>query len=140
MIVIAISALLLATALPNFAPAIARANLQSSARDVVSALRYCRGYAMIKGRDGLFELNTQEHIYRVSGKAKKFTIPEDIEIGLFTTTTETLNESAGRIRFFADGSSTGGRVTLVGINQTLVIDINWLTGDIKLGDRDEVDR
>jgi general secretion pathway protein H len=51
-----------------------------------------------------------------------------------------LDEGTGRIRFFPDGSATGGRVTLIGQNQTLVVDINWLTGEIKLGDKDAVDQ
>lgn len=140
MIVIAISAIVLATLVPNFAPAIERAKLNAASRDVVSALRHCRGYAMIKGEDALFEINTINHTYRISGRNKLYHIPESIQLGLFTTTTETLDEGTGRIRFFPDGSATGGRVTLIGQNQTLVIDINWLTGEIKLGDKDAVDQ
>lgn len=140
MIVIAISAIVLATLVPNFTPAIERAKLHASSRDIVSALRHCRGYAMIKGEDALFELNTIAHTYRISGRKKLYNIPDSIELGLFTTSTETLDEGTGRIRFFPDGSATGGRVTLIGKNQTLVVDINWLTGEIKLGDKDVVDQ
>ena len=140
LIVIAISAIVLATLVPNFAPAIERAKLNAASRDVVSALRHCRGYAMIKGEDALFEINTLTHTYRISGRNKLYQIPESIQLGLFTTTTETLDEGTGRIRFFPDGSATGGRVTLIGQKQTLVIDINWLTGEIKLGDKDVVDQ
>jgi len=140
MIVIAISAIVLATLVPNFTPAIERAKLHAASRDVVSALRHCRGYAMIKGEDALFEVNTIAHTYRISGRKKLYHIPESIDLGLFTTSTETLDEGTGRVRFFPDGSATGGRVTLIGQNQTLVVDINWLTGEIKLGDKDVVDQ
>lgn len=140
MIVIAISATILATLVPNFAPAIERTKLHAAARDVVSALRHCRGHAMIKGEDAIFELDTSKNTYQITGRKKSYQIPESIELSIFTTTTETVSDNAGRIRFFPDGSATGGRVTLIGQNQTLVIDINWLTGEIKLGDKDEVDQ
>lgn len=140
LIVIAISGLLIATVIPNFAPAISRAKLQSATRDIVSALRHCRGYAMVRGVDAVFELNTVQHKYKVPGKSKEFIISEDIDLGLFTTTSETIDESTGRIRFFPDGSATGGRVTLTGTNQINVIDVNWLTGEIRMGDKDVVDR
>ena len=95
---------------------------------------------MIKGEDAVFELDTAKNTYQITGRKKSYQIPESIELSLFTTATETLDDNAGRIRFFPDGSATGGRVTLIGQNQTLVIDINWLTGEIKLGDKDEVDQ
>ena len=140
LIVIAVSALLLAVLVPNFAPAISRAKLHSASRDISSALRHCRGYAMIKGQDAILELNTATHQYQISGKNRTYHIPEEIEIGLFTTTSETIDETTGRIRFFPDGSSTGGRVTLTGKAQTTVIDISWLTGEIRMGDKNAVDQ
>lgn len=140
LIVIAIGALMIAVMAPNFGPAISRAKLQSASRDLASALRHTRGYAMIKGQDALFELNTGAHAYRVSGRNRVYHVPEEIGLGLFTTTTETVDESTGRIRFFPDGSSTGGRVTLEGGKQSVVIDINWLTGEIRMGNKDVVDQ
>lgn len=95
---------------------------------------------MIKGEDAVFELDTANNVYKITGRKKSYSIPESIELSLFTTTTETLSDNSGRIRFFPDGSATGGRVTLIGKNQTLVIDINWLTGEIKLGNKDDVDQ
>lgn len=140
LIVIAIGALLLAVMVPNFGPALSRAKLNSATRDVASALRHTRGYAMIKGQDAFFELNTETHEYRVSGRQRTYHIPEEVGLSLFTTTSETVDESTGRILFFPDGSSTGGRVTLMGKNQTIVIDINWLTGEIRTGNKDVVDQ
>lgn len=136
LIVLVISALLIGTVVPNFGPGIARAQLYSATRDVASALRHTRGQAMNTGQDALFELNTAQHTYRVTGRPKVYQLPGDIELGLFTTSTETVDEGIGRIRFFPDGSATGGRVTLIGAKQTRVVDINWLTGEVRMGDDD----
>ncbi|NDE35669.1 MAG: type II secretion system protein GspH [Gammaproteobacteria bacterium] len=112
LIVLAIAGIVMGTLVPSFGPAIARAQLYSASRDVASALRYTRGHAMIRGEDALFELNTIHHTYRVSGRPKLYHLPPGIELGLFTTSTETLDEGTGRIRFFPDGSATGGRVQI----------------------------
>jgi general secretion pathway protein H len=136
LIVLAIAGIVMGTLVPSFGPAIARAQLYSASRDVASALRYTRGHAMIRGEDALFELNTIHHTYRVSGRPKLYRLPPGIELGLFTTSTETLDEGTGRIRFFPDGSATGGRVTLIAAKQTRVVDINWLTGEITIGEED----
>ncbi len=139
LIVLAIAGIVMGTLVPSFGPAIARAQLYSASRDVASALRYTRGHAMIRGEDALFELNTIHHTYRVSGRPKLYRLPPGIELGLFTTSTETLDEGTGRIRFFPDGSATGGRVTLIAVKQTRVVDINWLTGEITIGEEDAGD-
>jgi len=136
LIVLAIAGIVMGTLVPSFGPAIARAQLYSASRDVASALRHTRGQAMIRGEDALFELNTVNHSYRVSGRPKLYRLPPGIELGLFTTSTETLDEGTGRIRFFPDGSATGGRVSLITAKQTRVVDINWLTGEITIGEED----
>ncbi|MGA7117479.1 MAG: hypothetical protein WBY12_09835 [Hyphomicrobium sp.] len=40
------------------------------------------------------------------------------------------------MRFFPDGSSTGGRVTLVAGERKRLLDINWLTGAVIIKDTD----
>lgn len=136
LIVLVIASIAMTTLMPSFAPAIARAQLYSATRDVASALRHARGQAMIKGQDAVFELNTVQHTYQVTGRTKAYQLPSGIELGLYTTTTETLDEGTGRIRFFPDGSATGGRVTLIGGQQTRVVDVNWLTGEVRMGEDD----
>lgn len=136
LIVLVISSIVMATLIPNFGPAIARAQLYSATRDVASALRHARGQAMLKGQDALFELNTEQHVYRVTGRSKIYKLPSEVQLGLYTTSTETLDEGTGRIRFFPDGSATGGRVTLIANKQTRVVDVNWLTGEVRMGEGD----
>ena len=136
LIVLVIAAILMATVVPNFGPAIARAQPYSATRDIASALRHTRGQAMVTKRDALFELNTEQHSYRVTGRVKAYSLPPEIDLSLYTTTTETVDEGTGRIRFFPDGSATGGRVTLTANKQKRVVDVNWLTGEVRMGNDD----
>jgi general secretion pathway protein H len=49
-----------------------------------------------------------------------------------TAQSQMIGQNQGSIRFFGDGSSTGGRVSLKRGESVWQIDINWLTGQIEL--------
>jgi general secretion pathway protein H len=132
LLALVIAGALMAVAAPNFGPAIARAQLYSATRDVASALRHARGQAVIRGREAAFELDVDRHRYRVTGRNKPFTLPSPVRLSLYTAESETVDEGTGRIRFFPDGSATGGRVTLEGGGQKRMVDVSWLTGEVKI--------
>jgi general secretion pathway protein H len=106
--------------------------IKAAARDIVSALRYARGQALISHQETTLALNLAENTYTVSGRDKVYNIPKTIDITVVTAQSELTGNGLGNIRFFADGSSTGGRITLERGNTAWQIDINWLTGQIEL--------
>ncbi len=114
------------------------AGLKVAARDIVSALRYARGQALISHQETTLTLNLAENIYTVSSRDKVYSIPKAIKVTVVTAQSELNGEGLGNIRFFADGSSTGGRITLARGNASWQIDINWLTGQIELNDTDAI--
>lgn len=132
MLVLALATALVTLVVPNLGPLITRAQLYSAARDIASALRYVRGQALVQGRSTEFELAVRDHWYRISGRKKSYPLPAAIELGLYTAETETVDEGTGRIRFFPDGSSTGGRVVLQANAIKRQITVNWLTGEVLL--------
>ena len=75
-----------------------------------------------------------ENTYSISGRGKVYHIPKTIGLTVVTAQSEIISKGLGSIRFFADGSSTGGRVTLERGKAAWQIDINWLTGQIELED------
>jgi general secretion pathway protein H len=106
--------------------------LQSAARDMVSALRYAKGEALIAHKEITVDLDLNENTYSVSGREKIFTIPETIALTVVTAQEELSGTGMASIRFFPDGSSTGGRIKLERNAAIWQIDINWLTGQIEL--------
>jgi len=106
--------------------------IKAAARDIVSALRYARGQALMTHEEATVALDLSDNSYTVSGRDKLYHIPEAIDVTVVTAQTELTGEGTASIRFFADGSSTGGRVTLERGNASWKIDINWLTGQIEL--------
>jgi general secretion pathway protein H len=107
--------------------------LKVAARDIVSALRFARGQALISHQETTVTLDLAENTYTVSGRDKVYSIDKVIDVTVVTAQNE-ITEGLGSIRFFADGSSTGGRITLERGKAAWKIDINWLTGQIELDD------
>lgn len=102
-------------------------------RDVVSALRYARGQALMTHQEMTVTFDLEQNTYQISGRDEVFSIPESIEVTVVTAQSE-LSGGQGNIRFFADGSSTGGRVVLDRGEISRQIDINWLTGQLEVED------
>lgn len=130
LLVLAIAGLMTAIAVPNLQPMLARMQLQSAVQDVASGLRYARGQALISGRERTFLLDVEHHFYKLSAKHKSYGLPESVQLELFTAEQEIADDAAASIRFFPDGSSTGGRVTLTASGRKRWVDVNWLTGAV----------
>jgi general secretion pathway protein H len=70
----------------------------------------------------------------VTGKKRQYPLPDNMEISLVTARSQVDSNSIGKIRFFPDGTSTGGRITLTQGERKYLVDINWLTGQVAILD------
>ena len=113
----------------NMMKSLDKAKIRSASKDLVSALRYTRGQAVVKHEQKTITFNVKEKTYKAPRK-KTVKIPEVMEMYVYTAESDIANESTGSIRFFSDGSSTGGWVKLVHGNKIWKINVNWLTGEI----------
>ncbi len=112
--------------------------IRSVSRDLVAAMRYTRAQAVYKHKEQTINFDVERKTYQAPGK-DTVQIPEEMEIKLFTAESEIASDATGRIRFFPDGSSTGGRVTLLMDSRFWRINVAWLTGDIQLFQDTEVE-
>ncbi|MCK5828734.1 MAG: GspH/FimT family pseudopilin [Methylococcales bacterium] len=108
--------------------------LNGAAREIASALRYARGHAMTHRKESAFQFDLEENLYQVTGKDKEYKLSNDIEVTLDVAQSQSQNNSQGAIRFFPDGSSTGGRVTLEIAENKRQLDVNWLTGQVEISE------
>ena len=76
-------------------------------------------------------IDLTNNTYTVSQRDKVYSMPEEIDVTLVTAQSE-INDGLASVRFFPDGSSTGGRITLEWGKVGWRININWLTGQIEL--------
>lgn len=107
--------------------------LKATARDLTSGLRYVRSQAMISHTQATLDFNLSENSYLLTGQNKTYTIPEDIDVTVNTAKDE-LHDGIAHLRFFPDGSSIGGRITLEKNKLSQEININWLTGHVTLAE------
>ncbi len=121
----------MAVVAPNLSSGNQASTLKAAMRDLASALRFARGQALITHQDTLVSIDLEENTYQATGRDKTYRLDPDIDITLSVAQSELSGSGAGSVRFFPDGSSTGGRVTLELAGQKQTLDINWLTGQIE---------
>ncbi|HSR72823.1 MAG TPA: GspH/FimT family protein [Kiloniellales bacterium] len=127
--------------------------LEAAAREVAATLRAARGDAIRLGRETTVLVDTETGRY---GPGERRDVTEDAENGidaeaalpmqslasdlgvaLTTARSEQLDETRGRIRFYPDGTSTGGEVRLyrserVESDPGLVVAVDWLSGHVEI--------
>jgi general secretion pathway protein H len=107
------------------------AKTRAAVRDLTAALRQTRGLAIVNGEERSLEIDVEARTYQVPGK-KPVQLPEELQMKLLTAATEQTGDSKGLIRFFPDGSSSGGRVTLNRERHEWRVEIAWLTGEVRI--------
>lgn len=132
LLVLTIAVIAMALVVPNFSRGLDSVRLQSASREIASSLRYLRGHAVSKNKEAEFNVDVKTNVYRITGRNKDYSIPQAIRLRLITADTEVSGEDEGTIRFYPDGSSTGGRVTLEAGNRKRLVDVNWLTGHVEI--------
>lgn len=108
------------------------AELKSAARAVAAGLRDARGTAIAHQDSATLTLDVERRRFEVSGGKRPRTLPQRLELKLYTAQSEIVDEGRGAIRFYPDGSSTGGRITLASGQRKLLVDVDWLTGRVSI--------
>ncbi len=114
----------------NIATGSQSSQFKAATRDLMSALRYARGQALISQMEIAVAVNLAENSYTVSNRDKVYQLPEKLELTMVIAQDEFKEDEIGQIRFYPDGSSSGGRITLDWGELSRRIDINWLSGKI----------
>jgi general secretion pathway protein H len=105
--------------------------LQTATRQLAAGFRKARTTAIAQQREAALTLDLEARSFTVTGDSRSYSLPKPLEYRLYTAETEVLRERIGSIRFFPDGSSTGGRVTAHAAkpgNMSQSVDVDWLTG------------
>ena len=130
LVVLAIAAGIAALVMPTLTNAIALFELKSGARQLASALQAARGRAIARDGEVAVIVDVQKRMYRTTGASEVRPVSPELTLTLETADSEVLNDQVGAIRFFPDGSSTGGRLTLAAGGRKYVVSVNWLTGRV----------
>ena len=134
LVVLAIAGLMMAVAPPLISSVMPGVELKAAARRTAGALRLAREIAIAHGRDAAWVIDIDSNRYRIEGDHRAGSLPAGLDVELVAAEDEMQSDSVGAIRFFPDGSSTGGRVILKRGDGGYQVGVNWLTGRILIAD------
>jgi general secretion pathway protein H len=109
-------------------------DLKASARMLATGLRQVQSTAMATRRDASLTLDLDAREFMLAGEREPHRLPRGVELKLYTAQSEVTSERRGGIRFYPDGSSTGGRVTVSSGERKYLVDVDWLTGRVSIAD------
>ena len=128
LVVLAIMALLAAMAAPRLARSGGAASVAAASREIRAGLAEARSIAIAKGRPEPFVVDMAHASYRVG--ARSAALPPGVAVELLSLAHERGDDPVGDIRFFPDGSASGGFVALIGATLRRELRIDWLTGRV----------
>ena len=130
LVVLAILGLALAVAVPAFDRLAPGFSLQATVRDTASMLREARGLAIVRNREVAVVIDLDARTVGIEASNEVVRIDGDLGISLFSAAEERIGQGAGRIRFYPDGSSTGGRIGLSSGGRRYDVTVSWVTGGV----------
>ncbi len=132
LVVLVIGVLLVSLAPPLLSGLSGASELRGAARQLAAGLRSARNEAVSRQREATLTLDLDRRRFGVTGDPREITLPEGLALRLYTAQAEVVDAATGGIRFFPDGSSTGGSITVSGANRAYRVTVDWLTGAIAI--------
>ena len=133
LVVLLVIGLALGAALPFLARGPGRADLDAAARGLIGELRAARAEAIRANAEVLVVIEPETRTVRTAGVEGSTNFPPDVTVSAVGARSEMPGEGAVGIRFFPDGGSTGGSVTLArGDAESRRVAVDWLTGRVRV--------
>lgn len=132
MVVLVIMALVLVIIPPFLPNVMANTNVKGAARELAANLKHARSQAIDHQQETTLLVNVDRKNYTLNDKTKILTLPDETFFSIVTAKSEQLSEVEGQIRFFPDGSSTGGQIKFVYAKHEYTIYVHWLTGKVRI--------
>jgi general secretion pathway protein H len=132
MVVIGILALAVAIVAPSLNRARQGLMVRSAAYELAAGLRAARAAAQTGNRVQVVTLDLAGRRYWAEGVVGPRTLPASVAVELAVPDSERLGASAGRVRFFPDGSASGARVVLNDGRRAASVLVDWLNGDVRI--------
>lgn len=134
LVVTVIMAMTYALAAPMVSSGVSATELKAAARQLAAGLRKARSEAVARKHETVLTVDVEGRRFQLSGDARQYRLPKDVDVDLFTAQSELVSEKTGAIRFYPDGGSTGGRITVSARDRRYAVDVNWLTGQVAILD------
>ena len=134
LIVIALMGIIAALVVPMFGSPVSTSELRATARQLAAGLRLARSEAVSERRETFLVVDVAGKRFKVDREAREHALPAKVELKLFTAQNDLVSENVGSIRFYPDGGSNGGRITVASGARKFDVDVDWLTGRVAILD------
>ncbi len=109
--------------------------LRGAARQLAAAARLARSEAVSLREETFLVVDLEHRRFQVEHMGKEQQLPEEVFLEVFTAQDDLINDTMASIRFFPDGGSNGGRITVSageGSERKYEVDVDWLTGRARI--------
>ena len=132
-LMVALGILALATTLvvPLASRSRAGVELRSTAHEIAADLRNARAMAQRTNTEQALVISVHEHKVWVPGAPHR-SIPQRFGVAMEIPEAERMDWGDGLIRFFPDGSASGGELHLRDGGKVATVSVNWLNGDVRV--------
>jgi len=134
LVVLMLMSLVAAMAVPFLSGGVSGTELKGAAREVAAGLRFARSGAVASRQETRLVLDLEHRTFRIDRDARLHTLPKLVDLKLFTAQSDLVDEKTGAIRFYPDGGSNGGRITIAAGERKYEVDVDWLTGRVAIAD------
>jgi general secretion pathway protein H len=131
LVVLAILGLVAALAIPTLRRPPDNLRLEAATRNLASALRLSRAQAITRNTDVVLAVDADRRIF-ASSTGLSIELDQEISVKMIFAAPLRRGRAAGAIRFFRDGTSSGGDIVLSLNKHRARISVNWLTGEARL--------
>jgi len=132
MVALLIASLVAALALPALSGVVARAEVKSTAGKLAAALRETRAQAIRSRRETSLIIDIGEHRFRITGDRTHHAFDENLEVRLLSAVLGPSRPDIAEVRFFPDGTSSGGEITVTRGLKSYIVRVEWLTGRVTI--------
>ena len=101
---------------------------------LAAGLRLARSEAVSQRRETFLVLDVAGRRFKVDRDPAEHALPRGVELKLFTAQKDLVDDKVGSIRFYPDGGSNGGRITVGSGERKYEVDVDWLTGRVAILD------
>ena len=131
LVVLAIAAMAMSAVPPLFSAAMPGVEMKGAARRTLTSLQLARELAIREGTDLALVVDVEGRRLEIPGH-RTLTLPRRLDLKLEAAEQEMIDDRRGAIRFFPDGSSTGGRIILASGDSGYQVGVSWLTGRVRM--------
>lgn len=130
LIVIALLALFAGLALANYTGPQQQVSLRMATSTLVNQLQMAKAQAGKRNTESTLVFDAATRSHWVEGVTRVHTLPQSVSADFETVHDERITGTRGRVRFYPDGTASGGRFILRAGKSQSTVTVDWMTGAV----------